>query len=787
MSLSPGLLHRIHFRHARPIGPRPPAGAKAGHALHWIARHDFTLPETVPDLLWTIACERHYEIFLNGRSAVSQRNFFNGPLYLHGQIWRNEINRFLKPGANTIEVIIRFDPWSHKNHIPFLPFLLLEAAGEGTSPLLRTGSSWRIAVVPGEWRERIALGCTHLYEHIRLSGDADASPFGWPGACLDFQPARPLRQEKKWPPIFLSQSIPATLTLSRTPGTLVHAGECTLEHSENLSGLSRQLQGARRERSIPARLDDGTLHLPRSRSAVPQFVVLDFGRFTSSLLSFDIVTENPGSLAIAYGDHLHGDSVDCARMERMASELVELPGGRVRYRGSEPRSFRFLAFFFFGFEGAIRLDGFAIEERNYLRTEGSSFLSSEASINALWRASLRTTRLCRSEIFMDNPDREQGQWIDNALPLMETGYYWAAETQQAARTLAEYAQNQTPQGELPGYAPGRWFPRLPLQCHMGLYVVACHNHYLHTGDLRHARAIFPSLLRMQRHWERHRTARGLIADIHTLFVDWGSHLYSYNYWFTKRPLPEKTGCLSAMNAYYLLALRRMEDIARDLGRDSLVREFHHIATEVRRAMRRHLLDSHTGLFRDGIDNPEAEKNFSQTVNVLAAWAGAVTPEEASPLLRRAFGPGRPADIIPANAQFAYQTLSALFSCGCDDLAMSWITEGFGPMIEAGYDTLAEKWLFQDNRSACQGSGASLAAMLARYVLGVSPAEPGYRRILFHPRPGPLRSATGRLLTPFGPIEVSWKKHGKKITGRLSLPPALQGRPVLLPSGVALSA
>ncbi|HLT68437.1 MAG TPA: alpha-L-rhamnosidase C-terminal domain-containing protein, partial [Microbacterium sp.] len=51
----------------------------------------------------------------------------------------------------------------------------------------------------------------------------------------------------------------------------------------------------------------------------------------------------------------------------------------------------------------------------------------------------------------------------------------------------------------------------------------------------------------------------------------------------------------------------------------------------------------------------------------------------------------------------------------------------------------------------------IADWLHREVAGLSPLEPGYRRIRFAPTPGPLASASARHLTPYGEASIAWTR------------------------------
>ncbi len=66
---------------------------------------------------------------------------------------------------------------------------------------------------------------------------------------------------------------------------------------------------------------------------------------------------------------------------------------------------------------------------------------------------------------------------------------------------------------------------------------------------------------------------------------------------------------------------------------------------------------------------------------------------------------------------------------------------------------------------------SVADWLHRSVAGLAAAEPGYRRLLVRPLPGPgITSAAARHDTPYGPAEVAWSVGGGDLELRVVVPP-----------------
>ena len=97
-----------------------------------------------------------------------------------------------------------------------------------------------------------------------------------------------------------------------------------------------------------------------------------------------------------------------------AVDVLEVPAGEAAYRAFDVRTFNLLDLVFEGFEGQVAVREIRVEEPVFLDEGASSFESSDTLVNGVWEASRRTAQLCCTEVCVDNPEREHGQWVDCA-------------------------------------------------------------------------------------------------------------------------------------------------------------------------------------------------------------------------------------------------------------------------------------------------------------------------------------------------------------------------------------
>ena len=134
-------------------------------------------------------------------------------------------------------------------------------------------------------------------------------------------------------------------------------------------------------------------------------------------------------------------------------------------------------------------------------------------------------------------------------------------------------------------------------------------------------------------------------------------------------------------------------------------------------------------------------------------------------------------LLPVLADHGY--LDTAYELLLQDTPPSWLT-----MVDRGATTVWEEWEGVDglgvpHASLNHYSKGAVAAFLHRYVAGLRPAEPGYRTVEVRPRPGGgITAATARHISPFGPIEVSWRLDGRSLELDVLIPPGTTATVIL---------
>lgn len=148
----------------------------------------------------------------------------------------------------------------------------------------------------------------------------------------------------------------------------------------------------------------------------------------------------------------------------------------------------------------------------------------------------------------------------------------------------------------------------------------------------------------------------------------------------------------------------------------------------------------------------------------------------------------------------YYMLEALAKSGNYDEAMRMISDYWGAMLDLGATTFWEDFDYSKaseaarideivpegkydihadggaycyvglRHSFCHGWASGPTTWLSAHVLGVEPAEPGFKKVRVNPHLGSLEWAEGSFPTPYGPVTVSHRKTADgSVKSEINLP------------------
>jgi hypothetical protein len=244
-------------------------------------------------------------------------------------------------------------------------------------------------------------------------------------------------------------------------------------------------------------------------------------------------------------------------------------------------------------------------------------------------------------------------------------------------------------------------------------------------------------------------------------VDWPANLRD-GYDFTlENGVAE--GCHNVINAFYYGAMQVMAQIRKILGLPAAVDG----AEDFRRSFHDKFYRPDAMLFRDA----EGSDHSSLHANVLPLLFG-LAPEAAKPaivdLIRR--------KRLSCGVYMSYFVLKAVAVAGEYDLLYELIVSddlhSWSTMVKEGATTCFEAWSkeLKWNTSLCHPWASAPIPLLIEEIIGLKPAEPGWKQVCFTPHiPAALKAVQLHFQTPSGEIRFEHDANGGSF---LTLPPGV---------------
>lgn len=706
-------------------------------------RTTFELSVPPPHATFYLAGPREAQVFLNGQ-RVGDFSFDQAETVIGPPVYEVEVAAFLRAGTNIITVRAsaarKTAPWMPEfayTKGAIVAKILAAAPGVDGPALLISNTGWKASGVAASGWEApgfddsgwpVARSLGGIEGDIDLfQSNADAGLYRWPG----YDGISP----------FLSH-----LPFAASAVLEVRGGGGRFEGLENLTT----------DRRGPLTIIQSS---PGADPDSAPSLVLDFGREMNGRLEIVSDSSQFARLTLQTGESRE----EAVRKPFLGVRELYLPPG-AKVHGPKG-AFRYVRLQFFG-EGELRLRTVGVDGVYYPVEYRGSFRSSDPLLNRIWEIGAYTAHLCMQDDIWDAPKRDRARWmgdlsvIGNVINHVFSDHFLMEDT----LTRLNPAPVTSHVNGIPGYS--------------AYWVIGLADYYRQFGSTTYLQSVLPNLRALLAYMEGDLDEKSLFANRRGgwVFVDWSQDLHG--------DTPEAR---RATQFLYYKAFRDGAFLLRAAGDPSTAQHFEERAGQIRDAAQHYLLEPATQTFGSRWQS-----------NALAVYSGLATFDQQAAIHSAVFAaldadklPDY--DISPYNYNFF---LYAMSKTGDRQIALSWIRKYWGGMLAEGatsfwegYDTRWPKDDFHASLKADDGKGyfVSLAhgwssgptAWMMDNVLGVTPDEPGFRRVLIRPDLLDLNSADGEIPAPQGPIHVDLKKADGRLIATLDLPPGTHTR-VLFP-------
>lgn len=505
--------------------------------------------------------------------------------------------------------------------------------------------------------------------------------------------------------------------------------------------------------------DDWTVIYPANKADVR--LLLDFGKELVGFHEFEIDAPEGAIVDVHNFEFIQRDNrINLAEGMNNSFRYVCREGVQ-RYRTFLRRGFRYSWISFRNFNRPLRVRFVRVLMSTYPLARGGEFACSDPMLDKIWDVGVHSVRCCSEDTYTDCPSYEQTLWVGDARNEALVDLVANGDPRLSKRSWVVTARSLDRSPIVESQVPSGW--QNILSTWSFLWMRWAHEHFLLTGDESFGREMLTFLDRNVQGIRSHLNPAGLFQMTAWNLFDWA---------------PMETparGVVTHVQCAAVQGLRQSADLAKHLGNAKLARSWSKLADDLTAAVNKHLWSDKKQAYVDCIrEDGTLSPVFSQQTQTAAYISGVATgrrAERCRNILHKA-----PKGFVEAGSPFfMFFLLEALVREKQWGALIDTIRSYWGAQVEAGATSFWEMY-HKDaprlTRSHCHGWSAAPVVFLTQHVLGVQPLTPGYEKVLVAPHPGDLEWAQGRVPTPRGPIQCTWKNSKAGLHLELLTPDSL---------------
>ncbi|MFA5203342.1 MAG: alpha-L-rhamnosidase C-terminal domain-containing protein [Lentisphaeria bacterium] len=419
---------------------------------------------------------------------------------------------------------------------------------------------------------------------------------------------------------------------------------------------------------------------------------------------------------------------------------------------------------------ALTLDRLDVEETGYPLVPAAEFAAADPRLAAAQPPMLRVMQMCMHETYMDCPYYEQMMYIGDTRLEVLTTYVLTADDRLPRKALRMFdaSRRSTTSGLTASRWPVRMNQVIPPFSLWWLGMV--HDYAQWRGDAEFVRSLMPGVRGVLDVYEGWIGGDGLLGPAPGwLFTDWTLG------WRSWQPPHAPTAGMppgadrepnGILNWQLVYILDRVAELEAWLGEPEHAARCRRRAGELARATDAAFWDEARGLYAD-----TQEKNrFSEHAQCLALLSNRLPAARLAPLRR---GLLNDPDLERVTVYFAHYLFEACRVLDATDTLLERMALWFG-LGAQGFRTTPEEP--EPARSDCHAWGAHPLYHYHASILGVRPADFGFRSVAVEPRLGPLAWARGCTPHPCGLVETEFRRTATGATAwQVTLPEGVGGR------------
>ncbi|MBQ7258016.1 MAG: family 78 glycoside hydrolase catalytic domain [Abditibacteriota bacterium] len=423
--------------------------------------------------------------------------------------------------------------------------------------------------------------------------------------------------------------------------------------------------------------------------------------------------------------------------------------GRQSYKTFQIRGFRYTYITFRNLIAPIKIRSINATYSAYQQNNQGSFICSDYLLNKMWEIGANTMRACALDTYVDCPTYEQTLWVGDARNESLVDYAVNGDNRLWLRWLRITGQSLERSPITESQVPSGWQNILPAWTF--LWMRSCVEYYKFTGDKDGAKDLMTYLIK---------NAEGLKSFINDLGL---FYIRAWNMFdWAAMDTPAGGASITHNNCFAVLALNETAGLAESLGYNKEANEWRALANSIKDAINKYMWNEEMNAYTDCIRGTEHSKVYSQQTHTVAYMSGVAEGERAVRSKEILYNP--PKGFVKAGSPFyEFFLLEALQNDNRATDFLNIMRRDWGFMLDKGATSFWELWSMGTKegdrltRSHCHGWSSAPTYFLSSFILGIKPAEPGFKKAIINPHFGDLKWARGSYPTPHGNIKVEWKK------------------------------
>lgn len=435
-------------------------------------------------------------------------------------------------------------------------------------------------------------------------------------------------------------------------------------------------------------------------------------------------------------------------------------GGRQTFSPMVPKGGRYIEIHIGAPPEQVQFIGEDYRQRTYYDSPAGNFHCDDTRLTQIWELGRDTLVCCAEDAIIDNPTRERGQWLGDALPALFIAAATFNDVRLIKRGLRQSAHCARADGLVGGLIPGGigYLPPYSAQ-----WTTAVLNYYALTGDRALVEELFPYAQKNIDVFLKKLTPDG-VKNFDWPFIDWG--------------YPGCEGSVTEMgvNLHVLEALRNMRAWCGLMQQDDAA--YRDAEVQLKGAIDTWLQPRLAERAWEHIDF------YCMTLALRNKLVPAEVRDEAIHYLKQhllSCFPNDPAGPQLSNPDFrhnrtvtpyfGYYYIPELVEAGEIDFVLEQFRVCWGWALDHGLTTQPE--VFNLNWSHCHVWASSPTAQISRWLLGLQAHfSEGRNHYDFTLNAGSLEGAAGHvpLLGQEGGMEIAWHRSGpEEITWEVNTP------------------